>query len=142
MTFPSTGIEPAVLELGDPLPQFQGLLAADGKLYSSSSFDLAGQLVIVFVGNGCPSVKADGTEAFPYLKDADGALARACGALATPHAFVFDASRRLRYRGRLTDFRDPSRATTSDLTDAVEELQAEHEVGVPETQPIGCSIVW
>jgi hypothetical protein len=45
---------------------------------------------------------------FPYLKDEDGTLARELGALVTPHAFVFDADRRLRYRGRIDDARHGS----------------------------------
>ncbi|MEX2553531.1 MAG: thioredoxin family protein, partial [Actinomycetota bacterium] len=78
----------------------------------------------------------------PYLKDEDGALAKGCGAVTTPHAFVFDGDRKLRYRGRITDSRDPSRAASTDLTNALEDLQAGRPVKEPETQPIGCSIVW
>ena len=55
---------------------------------------------------------------FPYLKDEDGAVARSYGAMTTPHAFVFDHERRLRYRGRIDDSRDPSKLTSNDLADA------------------------
>jgi hypothetical protein len=79
---------------------------------------------------------------FPYVKDADGSLARACGAITTPHAFVFDRQRRLRYRGRLTDSRQPSRATTNDLSNALADLVAERPVGLADTPAFGCSIVW
>lgn len=79
---------------------------------------------------------------FPYLKDPAGALARRIGASTTPHAFVFDSNRILRYRGRITDSRDPVRATSTDLLDALADLGANREVKVPATQPLGCSIVW
>lgn len=43
---------------------------------------------------------------FPYLKDQDGSVARSYGAISTPHAFVLDGDRRLRYQGRIDDSRD------------------------------------
>ena len=41
--------------------------------------------------------------AFPYVYDASQAVARAYGALRTPHFFVFDRKRKLRYTGRMDD---------------------------------------
>jgi hypothetical protein len=79
---------------------------------------------------------------FPYLKDSDGALARSCGAICTPHAFVFDADRRLRYRGRIDDSRTGRRVTSSDLENAVADVLERRPVRVPETDPFGCAIVW
>jgi peroxiredoxin len=78
---------------------------------------------------------------FPYLKDADGSIARAYGALSTPHAFVLDHERRLRYKGRIDDSRDPARATRSDLEQALVDVLANRVVQIPETQPFGCAIV-
>ncbi len=78
---------------------------------------------------------------FPYLKDADGAVAVAYGAISTPHVFVLDAARRLVYKGRVDDARDPARATSSDLENALRDLFAGTTVRVPETQPFGCAIV-
>lgn len=78
---------------------------------------------------------------FPYLKDPAGDLARHVGASTTPHVFVLDSTRTLRYQGRITDSRDPARATTTDLLDAVTDLRAHREVRVPATRPLGCSIV-
>ena len=78
---------------------------------------------------------------FPYLKDADGAVAAAYGAISTPHVFVLDASRRLVYKGRIDDARDPARATASDLENALRDVFAGEPVRVPETQPFGCAIV-
>lgn len=78
---------------------------------------------------------------FPYLKDEDGRVANLCGAITTPHAFVLDRERRLRYKGRIDNARDPARATASELEDALADMLAGRAVRVPETQPFGCAIV-
>lgn len=80
--------------------------------------------------------------AMPYVKDENGALARAYGAVCTPHAFVLDDNRRLRYRGRLADSRRPGAAVRHDLREAVDDLVHGREVRVPETPPFGCAVVW
>jgi len=77
---------------------------------------------------------------FPYLKDEDQSLAKKYGALVTLHAFVLDKQRRLRYRGRIDDSRDPSKVTTNDLRNAFDDLLEDREVKTPETRPFACSI--
>ena len=77
---------------------------------------------------------------FPYLKDADQSLAKKYGALVTLHAFVLDAERRLRYRGRVDDSRDPASVTKRDLQNAINDLLQNGKVRVPETRPFACSI--
>jgi hypothetical protein len=62
--------------------------------------------------------------------------------VSTPHAFVFDRVRRLRYRGRIDDSRDPASVTSFDLDRAVADVLAGRPVEVAETQPFGCAIVW
>lgn len=47
----------AGLALGDALPAFGPLKAADGHTYSLESFTDAAALVLVFVSNGCPTVR-------------------------------------------------------------------------------------
>ncbi|HEV2519375.1 MAG TPA: thioredoxin family protein [Thermoplasmata archaeon] len=79
---------------------------------------------------------------FPFLKDPEGRVARQFGAVNTPHFLVLDQERRLRYRGRMFDSREPERATTHDLHDAVVSLLEGRPVALPETKPLGCSIVW
>jgi peroxiredoxin len=79
---------------------------------------------------------------FPYLKDPDGSAARAYGAVCTPHVFLLDEQRRLRYRGRLADSRRPETAKRHDLREAVDDLVQGRPVRVPETTPFGCAIVW
>ena len=77
---------------------------------------------------------------FPYVKDADRSVARAFGAECTLHAFVLDRDRRLRYRGRIDDSRNPAKVTTHDLRNAVEEVLADRPVRVPETAAFGCRL--
>lgn len=77
---------------------------------------------------------------FPYLKDDDQSLAKEYGALVTLHAFALDRERKLRYRGRIDDSRDPSKVTISDLRNALDDLIEGKEVRVPETRPFACSI--
>ncbi len=77
---------------------------------------------------------------FPYLKDEDQSLAKKYGALVTLHAFVLDRERKLRFRGRVDDSRDPLKVTTSDLRNALDDLLEGREVRTPETRPFACSI--
>lgn len=78
---------------------------------------------------------------FPYLKDEDGSVAETFGAISTPHVFVVDSKRILRYKGRIDDARDPANATFSDLEHALEDVLAHRTVRVTETRPFGCAIV-
>ncbi len=83
---------------------------------------------------------------FPYLYDGETQnVARAYGCLTTPHVFVFDAERKLRYKGRFDDSRfggDDSTVKTPDTRNAVEALLAGKPVPVEETKPFGCSTKW
>lgn len=78
-----------------------------------------------------------------YLYDESQVVARAYGALRTPHFFIFDRNRLLLCTGRGVDSpRDPSRITMNDLERALEEHLAGKPVSVPLTNPIGCNIKW
>ena len=80
---------------------------------------------------------------FPYLHDESQEVALAYGALRTPHYFVFDGARRLRYTGRMDDNpRNPGMETTRELRDAVDDLLEGRKVAVPLTNPIGCNVKW
>jgi peroxiredoxin len=83
--------------------------------------------------------------AFPwfYLYDESQTLARAYGALRTPHFFVFDNDRTLIYTGRAIDNpRDGSKMTVNDLERALTEHLAGKPVSVAQTNPIGCNVKW
>jgi peroxiredoxin len=80
---------------------------------------------------------------FPYLYDESQAVARAYGAVCTPHLFVGDAGRKLVYEGRIDDnWKDPAAARHHDLRDALEALLDGKAVPSPRTSPMGCSIKW
>jgi peroxiredoxin len=79
---------------------------------------------------------------FPYVRDEDQVVANAFGAVCTPHVFAFDADRRLRYRGRIDDSRDPHSVKSPDLRNALEDLASGREVRIADTKPFGCSIKW
>jgi hypothetical protein len=79
---------------------------------------------------------------FPYIQDEDRRVARSYGAVRTPHAFVFDRDRKLGYRGRIDDSRDPARVTSPDLRKGLEGILAGRTAPVPQTEPFGCAIVW
>lgn len=79
---------------------------------------------------------------FPYLRDESQEAVGAYGALCTPHVFVFDRERVLRYRGRIDDSREPSKVSSPDLRNALDDLSNGAQVRVPDTRPFGCSIKW
>ena len=80
---------------------------------------------------------------FPYLRDESQALARAYGAVRTPHVFLFDAGRKLAYVGRIDDsWNDPDKVIQRELAEAVAELVAGKPVSTPETFAVGCTIKW
>jgi peroxiredoxin len=80
---------------------------------------------------------------FPYLYDGDKEeVSRAYGPVATPHAFVFDKERKLRYVGRVDDSERPEFVKTHDLRDAIVALLAGREVAIKQTASFGCSIKW
>ena len=80
---------------------------------------------------------------FPYLYDGETQeMSREYGPTATPHAFVFDKARKLRFLGRIDDNEDPSKATTADTSDAIEAVLAGKAAPVETTKVFGCSIKW
>ena len=81
---------------------------------------------------------------FPYLYDGDNQeVSLAYGPAATPHVFVFDDQRKLRYSGRIDDTEDPyANPSNKDLEQALEQMLAKQPVVVAETKTFGCSIKW
>jgi peroxiredoxin len=81
---------------------------------------------------------------FPYLYDGDEQkVSKAYGPVSTPHVFIFDQDRRLRYVGRIDDNeRDPEKVTSHDARNAIEALLAGRSVPVEKTKTFGCSIKW
>jgi peroxiredoxin len=80
---------------------------------------------------------------YPYLYDGDTQqVARAYGPQATPHVFIFDEQRRLRYEGRIDDSYRIELVKTHDARNAIEALLAHKEVPVTHTGVMGCSTKW
>lgn len=78
-----------------------------------------------------------------YLRDETQEVAKAYGALRTPHFYVFDADRKLAYTGRGVDQpRDTSKMTVNDLDNALADVLAGRPVATPLTNPIGCNVKW
>jgi len=79
----------------------------------------------------------------PYLYDGETqAMARSYGPVATPHVFVFDAGRKLRFAGRIDDNENPAKAKSADTRGAIEALLADRPVSAATTKVFGCSIKW
>ena len=81
---------------------------------------------------------------FPYLYDGETeSVSRAYGPVATPHVFVFDKERKLRYQGRFDDTESPYKTPgQTDARNAVDALLNNREVPVKTTKVFGCSVKW
>ena len=82
---------------------------------------------------------------FPYLYDGDTqSTAKLYGCLCTPHVFIFDRDRKLRYAGRVDDSRFADLATVKsfDARNALTAMLAGKPVPVELTRPMGCSTKW
>lgn len=80
---------------------------------------------------------------FPYLRDASQQVARAYGATHTPHLFVFDRARRLRYTGKIDDnWQRPDAVRRRYLREALDAILEHGAPAEPMTHAIGCTIKW
>jgi hypothetical protein len=87
-------------------------------------------------------VEREGPWPAPYLHDAGQEVAHSYGAKTTPDVFVVDADGRLRYRGAPdADHADES-LDAAWLRAALDSVLAGEPVGLPVTDPVGCSIKW
>jgi peroxiredoxin len=80
---------------------------------------------------------------YPYLYDGETQqVARAYGPQATPHVFIFDQQRQLRYEGRMDNSYRIELVKTQDARNAIDALLAHKEVAVKHTGVFGCSTKW
>jgi peroxiredoxin len=80
---------------------------------------------------------------FPYLYDGDTQkVSIAYGPVATPHVFVFDKERKLRYRGGIDDSEQIKRVKKHHLRNALDALLSGKQVPENDTRVFGCSIKW
>jgi len=96
----------------------------------------------------CPAMMAKEIEdqgyTFPYLFDETQETAKAYHAACTPDFFLFDAERKLVYRGQMDGSRPGNDipVTGSDLRTAMDALLAGDPVGSDQKPSIGCNIKW
>lgn len=90
------------------------------------------------------SVAKEENYTFPYLYDGETQKAtKAYGAVATPHVFVFDAGRKLRYHGRIDDARRSRKNIgTPYVREALDAVLAGEPVKTETTRAFGCSTKW
>ena len=80
---------------------------------------------------------------FPYLWDGETqSVTRAYGAQATPHIFIFDKDRKLRYEGRIDNAQRESLVKIQDARVALDAMLAGQPVATPHTPSFGCSTKW
>jgi hypothetical protein len=149
-----------MLALGTSAPNFD-LPDFNGQRHSLEDFASSRALLVVFICNHCPFVNdldvypQDGPDAmreearslgyvFPYLVDAGQQAARAYRAACTPDFFLFDADRRLVYRGQFDDSRpgNDRPVTGADLRRAVDAVLAGASVDEDQRPSLGCNIKW
>ena len=80
---------------------------------------------------------------FPFLYDGETQqTARKYGPVSTPHVFVFDAARKLRYQGRVDSNPREAYARVPDAKNAIDAVLTGAAVTVEKTPTVGCSIKW
>ncbi len=80
---------------------------------------------------------------FPFLYDGETQeVARKYGPVATPHVFVFDEARKLRYQGRVDSNPREAYAKVPDARNAIDAVLSGGRVPVETTPTVGCSIKW
>ena len=80
---------------------------------------------------------------FPFLYDGETQeVSRKYGPVATPHVFVFDADRKLRYQGRVDSNPREAYAKVPDARNALDAVLAGTPVPLEKTPTVGCSVKW
>jgi len=80
---------------------------------------------------------------YPFLYDGETQeISRKYGPTATPHVFVFDQNRKLRYQGRIDNNPREAYAKVPDAKNAIEAVLAGRPVAVEKTPSVGCSVKW
>jgi hypothetical protein len=80
---------------------------------------------------------------FPYLIDDTQKVAKEFQAQCTPDIFLFDATQKLVYHGRIDDnWQEESKVTKKDLRDAITNLAEGKPISQHQIPSMGCSIKW
>jgi thiol-disulfide isomerase/thioredoxin len=116
--------------------------ARNVAIYAINSNDVA-----THPGDSPEKMKEEAAEwgyVFPYLYDASQEVAKAYRAACTPDFFLFDAGRRLVYRGQLDDSRPSNDMPVDghDLRAALDAVLEGKPVSQSQKASIGCNIKW
>ena len=125
-------------------------LARIGRDYSARNvaiYAINSNDVTTHPGDSPVKMKEEAAEwgyVFPYLYDATQEVAKAYRAACTPDFFLFDADRRLVYRGQLDDSRPSNDIPVDghDLRAALDALLGGEPVPPRQKASIGCNIKW
>ena len=77
---------------------------------------------------------------FPILKDVDNIVADRYQASVTPEVYILGKDGKLLYHGRIDDSRREDQVTSSDLSNALNEILSDKEVTAQKTKAFGCTI--
>ena len=121
----------------------------------ANDYQAKGVAVVGIGSNDAAKYPADGPDAmraekaaagytFPYLYDEAQEVAKAYTAACTPDFFLFDAERRLVYRGQLDDSRPGNGVpvTGADLRAAIDAVLTDRPVAEDQRPSVGCNIKW
>ena len=125
-------------------------LAAIGRSYAEKNvaiYAINSNDIDNYPSDGPGPMKAEAAQrgyTFPYLLDEDQSVAKAYRAACTPDFYVFDAGRRLAYRGQLDDSRpgNPAPVDGRDLRAALDAVLDGNPAGAEQRPSIGCNIKW
>ena len=134
---------PFVIHVADPLAQLtQDYLAHGVAIVGINSNDVAN-----YPADSPEQMVAEAEQrgyAFPYLYDDTQEAAHAYKAACTPDFFLFDADKRLVYRGQMDSSRPDSGipVTGEDLRAALDAVLAGNQPAENQTPSLGCNIKW
>ena len=78
---------------------------------------------------------------FPYVLDKNAKLAKAFGAMKTPHVYLFNSDNKLVYTGAIDDnAKSAKKVKNNYLMDAIRALGTDKKIKISETKALGCSI--
>jgi peroxiredoxin len=128
----------------DYAPKGVGVVAVNPNNPASLRYD---ELGYSDVGDSFAEMKIRAHDAhfnFPYLYDGETEIAsNKYGPVSTPHIFIFDQNRKLRYQGRIDDMENPDKTPiNNDARNAIDAVLAGKEVPVKTTKVFGCSVKW
>jgi peroxiredoxin len=141
----SQAYEKRIIKLtSDYAPQGVSVVAINPNYPASLRLD---ELGYSDVGDSFAEMKIRARDAkfnFPYLYDGDTEItSNKFGPVSTPHVFIFDTDRKLRYEGRIDDMENPAKTPTSyDARNAIDAILSGKEVPVAITKTFGCSVKW